>query len=107
MTGRSAFQVADDANGSAIWSLRDRKKGYLMDSPFKTPEQLLAYKTVAQLLAARSSGVASVAPDSSVFVAVQLMESRNTGLLVVAVAVLIAVMIVAVRACAHGRTPIR
>jgi CBS domain-containing protein len=55
----------------------------MMDSPFKTPEQLLAYKTVAQLLAARSGGVASVAPDSSVFVAVQLMESRDTGLLVV------------------------
>jgi CBS domain-containing protein len=54
-----------------------------MESPYKTPEQLLAYKTVGQLLAAKSGGVASVAPDSSVFAAAQLMESRDIGLLVV------------------------
>jgi CBS domain-containing protein len=54
-----------------------------MESPFKTPEQLLAYKTIPQLLAAKPGGVASVAPASSVFEALQLMENRDVGFLVV------------------------
>ena len=54
-----------------------------MDLPFKTPEQLLAYKTIPQLLADKSSGVASVAPTSSVFEALQVMENRDVGFLVV------------------------
>jgi CBS domain-containing protein len=54
-----------------------------MEAPFKTPEQLLAYKTIPQLLAAKHGGVASVAPASSVFEALQLMEDRDIGFLVV------------------------
>ena len=54
-----------------------------MERPFKTPEQLLAYKTIAQLLAAKSTGVASVSPGSLVFDALLEMENRNIGFLVV------------------------
>jgi CBS domain-containing protein len=54
-----------------------------MESPFKTPDQLLAYKTIPQLLAAKSTGVAAVAPASLVFEALQLMENRDIGFLVV------------------------
>jgi CBS domain-containing protein len=54
-----------------------------MESPFRTPEQLLAYKTIPQILADKSTGVASVAPASSVFEALQLMKKRDIGFLVV------------------------
>lgn len=54
-----------------------------MEPPLKTPEQLLAYKSIQQLLAAKSTGVASVSPDSLVFDALLLMEKRNIGFLVV------------------------
>ena len=54
-----------------------------MERPFKTPEQLLAYKTISQLLAAKSTGVASVSPGSLVFDALLEMENRNIGFLVV------------------------
>jgi CBS domain-containing protein len=55
----------------------------MMEPPLKTPEQLLAYKSIPQLLAAKSTGVASVSPGSSVFDALLLMENRNIGFLVV------------------------
>lgn len=54
-----------------------------MESPLKSPDQLLAYKPIPQLLAAKSTGVASVAPGSSVFDALQLMQDRDIGFLVV------------------------
>ena len=54
-----------------------------MESPLKSPEQLLSYKDISQLLAAKSTGVVSVAPGSSVFDALQLMQDRDIGFLVV------------------------
>ena len=54
-----------------------------MEPAFKTPEQLLAYKTIPQLLAAKPGGVSSVAPASSVLEALQLMENQDIGFLVV------------------------
>lgn len=54
-----------------------------MDGPLKSPEQLLAYRSIPQLLAAKSDGVASIAPSRSVFEALELMEHRNVGFLVV------------------------
>lgn len=54
-----------------------------MESPLKSPEQLLSYKDISQLLAAKSTGVVSAAPGSSVFDALQLMQDRDIGFLVV------------------------
>jgi CBS domain-containing protein len=58
-------------------------EGCMMKLPLRTPEQLLAYKSISQLLAAKSTGVASVSPSSLVFDALLLMENRNIGFLVV------------------------
>jgi CBS domain-containing protein len=54
-----------------------------METPFKTPEQLLAYKSIPQLLAGKSTGVVSVSPGTLVYDALLLMEKRDIGFLVV------------------------
>jgi signal-transduction protein with cAMP-binding, CBS, and nucleotidyltransferase domain len=59
------------------------ESGVAMEQPFKTPEQLLAYKTIPKLLATKPAGVISIAPASSVFEALQLMDKRDIGFLVV------------------------
>jgi len=40
-------------------------------------------KTVAQLLRSKSHGVLSIAPDTAVFEALQLMADKNVGALLV------------------------
>jgi CBS domain-containing protein len=47
------------------------------------PEQLLPYRTLEQILAAKSTGICSVAPNASVFSALQLMAEKEVGALVV------------------------
>lgn len=54
-----------------------------MEPSLKTPEQLLAYKSIPQLLAGKSTGVASVSPGTLVYDALLLMEKRDIGFLVV------------------------
>lgn len=54
-----------------------------MESPFKTPEQLLAYRTLKQVLAGKPPGAYSVQPSDSVLAALQLMSDKQTGFVVV------------------------
>jgi len=48
-----------------------------------TPEQFLTYKTLTELLATKPASVYSVAPDASIFAALQLMAEKEVGALVV------------------------
>ena len=55
----------------------------LMANPIKTPEQLLAYRPLKDLLAAKGKAVHGTKPTDSVFAALQLMEDHGIGFLVV------------------------
>ena len=54
-----------------------------MKSPFKTPEQMLAYRPLKQVLAGKPPGAYGIGPDDSVFSALQLMAAKGTGFVVV------------------------
>jgi CBS domain-containing protein len=54
-----------------------------MSLPPMTPGQLLPYKTLKQILAGKPPGVHSVAPDTPIFDALQLMAEKEVGALVV------------------------
>ena len=54
-----------------------------MESPIKTPEQLLAYRPLEQVLANKPTGAYSVAPDDSVYRALELMADKSIGFVVV------------------------
>jgi CBS domain-containing protein len=54
-----------------------------MNLPSTTPEQFLPYKSLKQILGAKPTGVFSVAPDTSIFSALQLMAEKEIGALVV------------------------
>jgi len=54
-----------------------------MPGPIKTPEELLAYRPLKDLLAAKGTAVHAVAPHEPVVVALQRMAERGTGFLVV------------------------
>jgi CBS domain-containing protein len=54
-----------------------------MNLPSTRPEQFLPYKTLKQILAAKPPGVFSVAPETSIFSALQLMAEKEIGALVV------------------------
>jgi CBS domain-containing protein len=49
----------------------------------KTPEQLLAYKPLKRVLAAKTAGAHAVAPNTSILEALRLMASKEIGFLVV------------------------
>jgi CBS domain-containing protein len=55
----------------------------MMKIPSINPEELLPYKPLEQILAAKSTGVCSVAPDATVFSALQLMAEKDVGALIV------------------------
>jgi CBS domain-containing protein len=55
----------------------------MMKVPLTDPEQLLPYATLRLILAAKSTGVSSVAPDTSVLSALQLMAEKEIGAVVV------------------------
>ncbi len=50
-----------------------------MEPAIKTPEQLLRYRSLRQIVADKSSGVYIVRPDDPVFAAIQLMADKNIG----------------------------
>jgi CBS domain-containing protein len=52
-----------------------------MDTPLRSPEAVLAYRPLKQVL--KSRNVWSVAPADSVLAAVRIMSDRNVGFLVV------------------------
>jgi len=54
-----------------------------MANPIKTPEQLLAYRPLKDLLAAKPQVVHAVQVSDSVFSALQLMDKHGIGFLVV------------------------
>jgi signal-transduction protein with cAMP-binding, CBS, and nucleotidyltransferase domain len=54
-----------------------------MESPIKTPEQLLQYRTLQQILADKPFSACVVGPNDSVFSALQLMADKNIGFVVV------------------------
>ena len=49
----------------------------------KTPEELLAYRPLKELLAAKGTAIHAVAPEDSVLTALQRMAEHGTGFLVV------------------------
>ena len=54
-----------------------------MEHPLKTPEQLLAFKPLKRVLAAKTPGAHAVAPNTSIFDALRLMADKEIGFLVV------------------------
>ena len=50
-----------------------------MEPAIETPEQLLRYRSLRQILADKPAGVHAVEPDNSVFSAIQLMAEKNIG----------------------------
>jgi len=54
-----------------------------MDQPIRRPEEILAYRTLRQILAGKPRELWSASPGDSVFKAVQLMAEKNIGFLVV------------------------
>jgi CBS domain-containing protein len=57
--------------------------GAIMKQTYTSPEQLLRYKTLRELLAGKPAGVYSVTPDASVLSALQTMAQKDVGALVV------------------------
>jgi CBS domain-containing protein len=54
-----------------------------MDNPVKTPEQLLAFKPLKRVLAAKEPGAHAVPPGVSTLDALRVMADKETGFLVV------------------------
>jgi len=54
-----------------------------MANPMKTPEELLAYRPLKELLAAKPKAVHAAKPADSVFSALQIMAAHGIGFLVV------------------------
>jgi CBS domain-containing protein len=54
-----------------------------MDHPIRRPEEILAYRSLQQIIDAKPKGVWSVGPADTVLAALQIMADKNVGLLVV------------------------
>ena len=54
-----------------------------MEQRLKTPEQLLAFKPLNRVLAAKAPGAYAVAPNTSILAALQVMFDKEIGFLVV------------------------
>ena len=54
-----------------------------MDHPLRRPEQILAYRPLRQILAAKPKGLWTVGPNDSALSAMRLMADRHIGLVVV------------------------
>jgi CBS domain-containing protein len=54
-----------------------------MDHPLRRPEEILAYRTLRQILGASSKPVWSVAPSDTAYDAVRLMLEKDIGFVVV------------------------
>ncbi|TMH54043.1 MAG: CBS domain-containing protein, partial [Betaproteobacteria bacterium] len=65
------------------WLQRRGKEQASMKHAIKTPEQLLAFKSLKQVLAAKPPGAHAVWPNASVFAALQLMADKGIGFLIV------------------------
>jgi CBS domain-containing protein len=54
-----------------------------MDHPLRRPEEILAYRSLKQILAAKPTGLWTVGPKDHVLTALRLMAEKNIGFLVV------------------------
>jgi CBS domain-containing protein len=54
-----------------------------MDNPLRRPEQILAYRPLRQILAAKSKALWTVGPKDSVLLAMRLMADKHIGFVVV------------------------
>lgn len=54
-----------------------------MDSPLRRPEEILAYRSLRDILGAKPRSLWSTAPGDSAFSALQLMAAKDIGFLVV------------------------
>ena len=54
-----------------------------MDNPIRRPEEILAYRSLRQILASKPEALWTVAPADSVLTAQQMMADKNIGLVVV------------------------
>ena len=54
-----------------------------MDNPLRRPEQILAYRTLDRVLGPKPWTVWSVGPTDSIMAALQIMDERNIGFVVV------------------------
>ena len=57
--------------------------GLIMDPPIRRPEEILAYRSLQQILGAEPRALWTVAPADSALTALQLMADKNIGFLVV------------------------
>src|SRR4051812_28302801 len=56
---------------------------HIMDRPLRRPEQILAYRPLQQILAAKPRALWTVEPRDSALAAMHLMADKNIGFLVV------------------------
>src|SRR4051794_3412525 len=54
-----------------------------MDRPLRRPEEILAYRSLSQILAAKPKSLWSVGPRDTALAAMRLMAEKNIGFLVV------------------------
>ena len=54
-----------------------------MDHPIRRPEEILAYRSLSQILGARPRTVWTVGPADSTLTALQIMANKNIAFLVV------------------------
>jgi CBS domain-containing protein len=54
-----------------------------MDHPLRRPEEILAYRSLKQVLAAKAKSLCTVGPGDNVLAALRLMAEQNIGLVVV------------------------
>ena len=54
-----------------------------MDNPLRRPEQILAYRSLKQIIAAKPRSLWAVAPGDSALTAMRLMADQNIGLVMV------------------------
>ena len=54
-----------------------------MDHPLRRPEEILAYRSLRQILAAKPKALWTVGPKDSTLSAMHLMAEKNIGLVVV------------------------
>jgi predicted transcriptional regulator len=54
-----------------------------MDSPIRRPEEILAYRTLRAILAAKPSALWAVNPSDSILTALQIMSDKDIGFLLV------------------------
>jgi len=60
-----------------------------MDRPLRRPEEILAYRSLRQILAAKPKSLWSVGPGDTALAAMRLMAEKNIGFLVVIVRLMV------------------